>query len=85
ITLSVSLSLHTKQQQQQLIYPPYSYDEVIEFRRMIQSLPRTFDPTNPIETCYTPLYNSDSNNDGVVSIDEYPIFIREISNGVIDV
>mmetsp|Transcript_29089 Transcript_29089/g.49609 ORF Transcript_29089/g.49609 Transcript_29089/m.49609 type:complete len:969 (+) Transcript_29089:313-3219(+) len=66
-------------------YPPYSYDEVIQFKRMIQSLPRTFDPTNPTDTCYTPLNNSDTNNDGVVSIDEYPLFIREMSNGVIDV
>ena len=76
-----------QQRKQQLQFPSYflSYDEVIQFKRMIQSLPRTFDPSNPTETCYTPLYNSNINGDGVVSIDEYPIFIRELSDGVIDV
>ena len=71
--------------QQQQSYPPSTYESVIHLQRIIQSLPRTFDPTNPRDTCYTPLYNSDINQDGVVSSNEYPIFIQQLSNGVIDV
>jgi len=77
--------LQQPQQQKPQSYPPYSYEEVIALQRTIQTLPRTFDPSNPTETCYTPLHNADMNSDGVVSIDEYPIFIREITNGLIDI
>jgi hypothetical protein len=48
-----------QEEQQQQLLPFISYDDVIQYKRLIQSLPRTYDPTNPTETCYTPLYNSD--------------------------
>jgi len=75
----------TTLQLQQQSYPPNNYEQVIHLQRIIQSLPRTFDPTNPRDTCYTPLYNADINQDGVVSINEYPIFIQQLSNEVIDI
>src|SRR6056300_1552701 len=74
-----SFDFEKEQEHQQQLLPFISYDDVIQYKRLIQSLPRTYDPTNPTETCYTPLYNSDINGDGIVSIDEYPIFISQMS------
>ena len=43
-------------------------------------LPRTYDPNNPVESCYDILYESDVNKDGLVSNDEYRIFVSSLSD-----
>eukprot|EP01082_Thalassiosira_pseudonana_P003174 g3692.t1 g3692 contig12:2570903-2574182(+) len=46
---------------------------------------RSYDPTNPTTSCYTPLYASDIDGDGVVSSDEYVTFVGELSGGEFEV
>jgi hypothetical protein len=58
----------------------------ITFRELEESrVPRTYDPNNPVETCYEILYNSDANGDGIVKHDEYMSFIGQLSEGEIEV
>lgn len=45
------------------------------------TMPRAYDPTNPSESCYNILFESDANGDGIVSNDEYPTFVSLLSNG----
>ena len=55
------------------------------FAKMLEhSDPRTYDPNNPVETCYEILYNSDANGDGIVKHDEYLSFVGQLSEGEIE-
>jgi len=43
-------------------------------------LQRSYDPTNPNDSCYTPLYESDSNEDGTIDHEEYVTFINTLDS-----
>ena len=53
----------------------------ISFPELIEQYARTYDPSNPEETCYDVLYESDANQDGIVTNDEYQTFVGELSEG----
>ena len=58
----------------------------ITFPELVEhNLPRTYDPNNPVETCYEILYNSDANGDGILTHDEYMSFVEQLSEGDIEV
>lgn len=42
---------------------------------------RTYDPSNPSETCYDVLYDSDANKDGLITNGEYSTFVAGLSEG----
>jgi hypothetical protein len=42
---------------------------------------RAYDPSNPSESCYNILYESDANDDGTVTSDEYQTFVSLLSDG----
>eukprot|EP00804_Cyclotella_cryptica_P002242 CCRYP_019738-RB/>CCRYP_019738-RB protein AED:0.15 eAED:0.15 QI:365/1/1/1/0.75/0.55/9/2814/1105 len=44
---------------------------------------RNYDPLSSEETCYAPVANADSNQDGKLSEDEYAQFISSLSNGLV--
>ncbi len=44
-------------------------------------MPREYNPSNPSESCYNILYESDANGDGTVTNDEYQTFVSLLSDG----
>ncbi|KAL7520504.1 hypothetical protein ACHAWX_005226 [Stephanocyclus meneghinianus] len=43
---------------------------------------RTFDPSSPNDSCFSPLWEADANGDGNVSNQEYVTFVESLSEGV---
>lgn len=74
----------TSARKQQL---PISIPDLPDFSSLINyslykppGLKRSYDATNPNDSCYTPLYESDSNEDGTIDHEEYVTFINTLDS-----
>ena len=54
----------------------------ISFPELVEPyISRIYDPNNPSESCFTKLYESDTDGNGIVTNDEYTTFVSELSEG----
>jgi len=54
----------------------------ISFPELVEPyISRIYDPNNPSESCFTKLYESDIDGNGIVTNDEYTTFVSELSEG----
>ena len=55
----------------------------ISFPELVEPyISRLYDPNNPSESCFTKLYESDIDGNGIVTNDEYTTFVSELSEGI---